>query len=63
MFWMLSPTDERINAVVLDNVQALCGVALPAGQERRDRPWGNLCMPCVIGATADLPDPGPGGSF
>lgn len=23
-----------------------------------DRPWGVLCLPCAIGATADLADPG-----
>jgi hypothetical protein len=63
MFWTLNPTDKRTHAVVLGDVEALCGVVFSAMHVRRNRPWGDLCMPCVIGATADLPDPGPGGGF
>lgn len=63
MLWTLSPADERTHAVVIGDVETLCGVPLPAGDARTSRPWGDLCMPCVIGATADLPDPGPGGAF
>jgi hypothetical protein len=58
LFWALNPTDERIHAAVLGDVEALCGVALPAEETRSSRPWGVLCLPCAISAAADLPDPG-----
>jgi hypothetical protein len=57
LLWALNPTDERVHAVVLGDVEALCGVALPA-ETRSSRPWGVLCLPCAISAVADLFDPG-----
>lgn len=59
----VNPADERTHAVVLGDVESLCGVPLPAGEVRMNRPWGDLCIRCVIGATADVLDPGPGGGF
>ncbi|MGH3697795.1 MAG: hypothetical protein ACRDRX_28085 [Pseudonocardiaceae bacterium] len=63
MLWALCAADKRIHAVVIGDVESLCGVPLPEGDAGLSRPWGDLCLPCVIGATADLPDPGPGGAF
>jgi hypothetical protein len=63
LFWTANPADERTHAVVLGDVESLCGVPLPIGQVRMNRPWGVVCIPCAIGATADVPDPGPGGGF
>lgn len=43
----------------LGYAEALCGVQLPdAGLEPLTVPTALVCLPCVIGATADLPDPG-----
>jgi hypothetical protein len=37
----------------------LCGSQLPAeGLEPGERPWGSLCLPCILGAADDLADPG-----
>ncbi|MGH3779030.1 MAG: hypothetical protein ACRDRR_25410 [Pseudonocardiaceae bacterium] len=68
MLWALHPGDQHCHAVApgdldrsetLGYAETLCGAHLPdAGLESADRPWGVLCLPCVIGATADLPDPG-----
>lgn len=62
IFWTLNPADERTHAVTLGDPEALCGVVLPPGEARLNWPWGMLCVPCAIGATADLPDPGSVGS-
>lgn len=56
--WTLNPADEHTHAMVPGDHESLCGVALPEGQARLNIPWGVLCLPCVIGATADLSDPG-----
>lgn len=41
------------------SVETLCGCQLSTeGLNPGDRPWGDLCIPCVVGAAADLPDPG-----
>lgn len=68
MRWAVHPGDEHCHAVApsdldkseaLGYAEALCGARLPnAGLKSADRPWGLLCLPCVIGATADLSDPG-----
>jgi hypothetical protein len=58
LFWTLNPADERTHAVVPGDVESLCGVPLPAGEARLNRPFGDLCLPCAVGATADLSDPG-----
>lgn len=66
--WALHPGDEHCHAVEPGDfrksgtrgyTEALCGAHLPSTElESADRPWGVLCIPCAIGATADLPDPG-----
>ncbi len=66
--WALHPGDEHCHAVAPGDLrksgtcgyaEALCGARVPgAGLESAERPWGVLCLPCAIGATADLPDPG-----
>lgn len=54
----IEPSDLK-EAVAVGSVQTLCGFRLAAeGLEPAHRPWGDLCIPCVIGAAADLPDPG-----
>lgn len=71
MLWALHPGDVRCHTVaagdlhkteMLGYAESLCGAHLPdAGLESAERPWGELCLPCVIGATADLSDLGPNG--
>jgi hypothetical protein len=68
MLWAVHPEDEHYHAVAagdlnrsetLGYAETLCGAHLPdAGLESAERPRGVLCLPCVIGATTDLPDPG-----
>jgi hypothetical protein len=68
MLWALHPEDPHTHAILPDDLsrspalgyaEALCGTQVPdAGLKTADRPWGVLCLPCAIGATADLPDPG-----
>ncbi len=68
MLWAVHPGDERCHAIApcdldksetLGYAEALCGVQLPnAGLEPLTVPTALVCLPCVIGATADLPDPG-----
>lgn len=62
------PKGGRLHAVERDDAamaagrgytEALCGAHLPAEDLGFERvPSGTLCLPCMIGATADLPDPG-----
>jgi hypothetical protein len=68
MLWAIHPGNEHCHAVApsdlnksetLGYAETLCGAHLPDAElEIADRPWGVVCLPCVIGATADLPDPG-----
>lgn len=54
----IEPGDLQ-EADAVGSVQTLCGLRLAAeGLEPADRPWGYLCIPCVHGATTDLPGPG-----
>lgn len=67
MLWALHLGDEHCHAVApgdldksktLGYAEALCGARFPdAGLGSTDRPWGVLGLPCLIGATAELPDP------
>ena len=66
--WARCPDDGRLH--VLESVdvasaalrgysECLCGHRLPAeGLAIEDGPTGALCLPCMIGITAELPDPG-----
>lgn len=66
MLWAQHPGDglchaiapcDLANSATLGYAEAPCGAHLPdAWLESIDRPWGLLCVPCVIGATADLPN-------
>jgi hypothetical protein len=68
MHWARCSIDGRLHAIApIDATQAvargyaetLCGHHLPAeGLAMQDVPSGSLCLPCVIGVTADMPDPG-----
>jgi hypothetical protein len=72
MHWTRCPTDGRLHAIApTDTAQAaacgyaeaLCGHRLPAEDLAiQDLPSGALCLPCVIGVTADMEDPGPMGT-
>lgn len=67
MLWA-RPEDGELHAIEPRDVafarergyaQTLCGTQLPAeGLAFEAAPSGSLCMPCVIDATADMPDPG-----
>jgi hypothetical protein len=58
----IAPTDSA-QAVACGYAETLCGHHLPAeGLALQDVPSGALCLPCVIGVTADMPDPGPMGT-
>lgn len=68
MHWARCPTDGRLHAIEPTDTEqapargyaeALCGHRLPTGGLAvQDVPSGALCLPCVIGVTADMPDPG-----
>jgi hypothetical protein len=68
MLWALHPGDKLCHAVApgdlnkaetLGYAETLCGARLRADAlECADRPWGLPCLPCAIGATAELCDPG-----
>ncbi len=68
MHWARCPTEGRVHAIEPTDTEqaagrgyaeALCGHRLPAeGLAVQDVPSGALCLPCVIGVTADMPDPG-----
>jgi hypothetical protein len=72
MHWMRCPTDGRLHAIAPTDTEqavargyaeALCGHRLSAeGLAVQDVPSGALCLPCVIGVTADMEDPGPMGT-
>ncbi len=53
----IKPTDTE-QAAARNDAEALCGHRLPEGLEVQDVPSVALCLPCVIGITADMPDPG-----
>lgn len=54
----IEPKDVK-EADAIGSVQTLCGLRLAAeGLELANRPWGDLCIPCVTDVAADLPDPG-----
>jgi hypothetical protein len=58
----IAPTDSE-QAVARGYAEALCGHQLPAEDLAiQDAPSGALCLPCVIGVTADMEDPGPMGT-
>jgi hypothetical protein len=71
MHWVRCATDGRLHAIAPTDseqavargyAEALCGHRLPAeGLAIQDAPSGALCLPCVIGVTADMQDPGPMG--
>lgn len=66
--WARCPHDDHLHAVdrrdaeltsVRGYAEALCGHTIPAdGLTFQEAPSGALCMPCVVGVTSDLPDPG-----
>jgi hypothetical protein len=66
--WARCPFDGRLHAVdhgdveltsVRGYAEALCGHRVPRDDLTfEDVPSGALCLPCVIGVTSDLPDPG-----
>jgi len=68
MHWMRCPTDGLLHAIAPTDIEqavvrgyaeALCSHQLPAeGLAIQDVPSGALCLPCVIGVTADMQDPG-----
>jgi hypothetical protein len=68
MWWAVHPADQLCHAIepidlarvgMRGYAEALCGSELPAeGLEPAGRPWGGLCLPCIIGAADDLADPG-----
>jgi hypothetical protein len=72
MHWARCPTDGLLHAIApTDTAQAmtrgyaetLCEHQLPAeGLTLQDTPSGALCLPCVIGVTADIQDPDPMGT-
>jgi len=68
MHWARCPTDGLLHAIApIDAKRAvargyaetLCDHHLPVEVlVMQDVPPSSLCLPCVIGATADIPDPG-----
>lgn len=57
-FHAIEPSDLQ-DAEAVGSVQTLCGLRLAAeGLEPANRPGRDLCIPCVTGAIAELPDPG-----
>lgn len=66
--WARCPGDGRLHVLELTDLAAavargynecLCGHRLPVeGLVIEDGPAGALCLPCMIGITAELPDPG-----
>jgi hypothetical protein len=65
--WAREVFDGRLHAVasvdmglaeVRGYAEAQCGHRLPADVDSEDGPSGELCLPCVIGVTSDLEDPG-----
>ena len=68
MHWMRCPTEGLLHAIAPTDseqavargyAEALCGHQLPAEDLTvHDVPSGALCLPCVIGVTADMQDPG-----
>ncbi|MGQ0717363.1 MAG: hypothetical protein ACT4NP_08610 [Pseudonocardiales bacterium] len=54
-----SSTPDTERAGTRGYAEALCAHRLPAEDLAvQDVPSGALCLPCVIGVTADMPDPG-----
>ncbi|MGH3939672.1 MAG: hypothetical protein ACRDTG_13785 [Pseudonocardiaceae bacterium] len=54
----IAPCDLK-QADAVGSVQTLCGLRLAAeGLDLADRPWGDLCIPCVTDTAPDLPDLG-----
>lgn len=50
----IAPCDLH-NSAILGHAETLCGVQLPhAGLEHAVLPGDLACVPCLIGATADL---------
>jgi hypothetical protein len=72
MYWARCATDGRLHAITPTNTaqaaargyaEALGGHRMPAeGLAVQDVPSGALCLPCIIGVTADMEDPGPMGT-
>lgn len=69
--WARDQYDRRLHALEGVDVllaeargyaECLCGQQLPAEVVFEDGPSGALCLPCVVGAVADVPDPGNWGS-
>lgn len=65
--WARDPHDGRLHAcepadVLLatsrGHAECLCGHQLPVDVGLEDGPSGALCLPCVIGVTAEMDDPG-----
>lgn len=69
--WARDQYDRRLHALEGVDVllaeargyaECLCGHKLPAEVVFEDGPSGALCLLCVVGAVADVPDPGNWGS-
>jgi len=67
MRWARDRHDGRLHACEPADValaasrgyaECLCGRHLPADVGLEDGPSGALCLPCVIGVTAEMADPG-----
>lgn len=65
MWWGSCPDHTRLHAVAPCDIEvapergwteALCGRQLPIDVPLLSGPSGDLCLACVIGATADLAD-------
>ncbi|MGH3786580.1 MAG: hypothetical protein ACRDRG_08525 [Pseudonocardiaceae bacterium] len=53
--WHAIAPGDLDRSAMLGYAEGLCGVPLPhAGLSHWERPWGVSCVPCLIGATADL---------
>ncbi len=70
--WARCPDDGRLHllqsaqvplAAAGNNARALCGQRIPAeGLTITNSPAGALCVICVVGIPAEIPDPGPRGT-
>lgn len=65
--WARDPHDGHLRSVRVSDLLLAqsrgytgcwCGHKLPADVATEDRPSGALCLPCVIGVTAGMTDPG-----
>lgn len=70
--WARDPADDRMHALAPNDLalaaarghaETLCGHRLPTGLTVEDCPSGALCLPCVIGVTSEMDDPGRFGAW